>query len=82
MALATSLALALALSEGLFLAPGTTQTGAPLRSISTQERLGTLPSRAEAALPDGRWMSVVMFFTDGAGASGPLSADAERDHLK
>jgi hypothetical protein len=68
MALAASLALMVGLSAGMFLAPGAPETGAPLLSAAVQERLNTLPSGAEVALPDGRRLSVVASFTDGAGA--------------
>lgn len=68
MALAASLALAVGVSAGMFLAPGAPETGAPLLSAAVQERLNTLPSGAGAALPDGRRIDVVASFTDGAGA--------------
>jgi hypothetical protein len=68
MALAASLALVVGLSAGMFLAPGTPETGAPLLSAAVQERLNTLPSGAGITLADGRRMNVVASFTDGAGA--------------
>jgi hypothetical protein len=67
-ALAASLALAVGLSAGLLLAPGGSETGVPMLSAAVQEQLGTLPSGAEAGLPDGRRVSVVASFTDSAGA--------------
>lgn len=67
-AVAASLALAVGLSAGLFLAPGAPETGAGVLSAAVQERLGTLPSGAQAELPDGRRVSVVASFTDSAGA--------------
>ena len=68
MAIAASLALAAGLSAGLLLAPDAPQTGATLLSAALQERLGSLPSGAQAVLPDGRRVSLVASFTDGAGA--------------
>jgi hypothetical protein len=67
-AVAASLALAIGLSAGLLLAPGAPETGVPKLSAAVQERLGSLPSGAEAELPDGRRVSVVASFTDSAGA--------------
>ncbi|MGX0879107.1 hypothetical protein ACSSV4_003815 [Roseovarius sp. MBR-154] len=67
MVLAASLALAVGLSAGLLLAPGAPETGATILSADVQEQLGTLPSGAEAGLPDGRRVSVIASFTDGAG---------------
>ena len=67
-AMAASLALAIGLSAGLVLAPGAPDMGAPVLSADVQERLGTLPSGAQAGLPDGRRVSVVASFTDSAGA--------------
>jgi anti-sigma factor RsiW len=68
MAIAASVALAVGLSAGLFLSPDALQTGTPMLSAALQERLGTLPSGAEAALPDGRRVHVIASFQDGAGA--------------
>jgi len=68
MAIAASLALAVGLSAGLLLAPGAPETGAPLLSAAMQDHLGTLPSGAEADLPDGRHMNLIASFTNGAGA--------------
>ncbi|MET4103889.1 hypothetical protein ABIE58_003337 [Roseovarius sp. MBR-78] len=68
MAIAASLALAVGLSAGLLLAPGTPETGTPLLNAAMQEQLGTLPSGAETELPDGRRINVVASFTDGAGS--------------
>lgn len=68
MAVAASLALAVGLSAGLLLAPRAPETGPTRLSTALQEQLGTLPSGADAALPDGRRVSVVASFTDGAGA--------------
>lgn len=68
MAIAASLALAVGLSAGLLLAPGASETGAQLLNAAMQEQLGTLPSGAEAELPDGRRINVVASFTDGAGS--------------
>lgn len=68
MALAASLALAVGLSAGRLLAPGGSETGAPMLSAAVQQQLGTLPSGAEAALPNGQRLTVVASFTDGAGA--------------
>jgi hypothetical protein len=68
MALAASLALAVGLSAGVLLAPGAPTTATPVLSAAVQAQLGTLPSGAEAALPDGRRVVVVASFTDGAGA--------------
>lgn len=67
MAIAASLALAIGLSAGLLLGPDASETGAQLLNAAMQEQLGTLPSGAEAELPDGRRINVVASFTDGAG---------------
>jgi hypothetical protein len=68
LALAASLAMAVGLTAGLFLAPDAPVTAGPALTADLQERLGTLPSGAEAELPDGRRMTVVASFTDGTGA--------------
>lgn len=68
LALAASLALAVGLAAGLFLAPDAPGAAGPALTADLQERLGTLPSGAEAELPDGRRMTVVASFTDGSGA--------------
>ncbi|MAU53161.1 MAG: hypothetical protein CMN17_12500 [Roseovarius sp.] len=67
-AVAASLALAVGLSAGLFLAPRAPETDPTRLSAALEEQLGTLPSGADAALPDGRRVSVIASFTDGAGA--------------
>lgn len=67
-AMAAMLALAAGLSAGLFLAPGGQDTGAPVVSAAVQQQLGTLPSGAQAELPDGRRVSIIASFTDSAGA--------------
>lgn len=68
MAIAAGLALAVGLSSGLMLAPDAPQTGATMLSAALQEQLGTLPSGAKTALPDGQQVSVIASFTDSAGA--------------
>jgi hypothetical protein len=68
MTMAASLALAVGLSAGLFLAPDTPETSTTVLSVAIQERLGMLPSGVEAQLPDGRLFIAVASFTDSAGA--------------
>lgn len=68
MAMAASLALAVGLSAGLFLAPDAPKPDGPTLTADMRERLGSLPSGAQAELSDGRQMTVVASFTDGAGA--------------
>lgn len=68
MALAASLALAVGLSAGLWLAPEGPAPSGPLLSAEMRDRLGTLPSGAEADLGDGGRVTVVASFTDAAGA--------------
>jgi len=71
MAMAASLALVVGLSVGLVLArnsPDTPETGIPVVTADLQDQLGTLPSGTQSVLPDGRQVSMVSSFTDGAGA--------------
>ena len=67
-ALAASLALAVGLSTGLVLAPDAPAPDGPALTADLRDRLGTLPSGAQADLADGRRVTVVASFTDGAGA--------------
>ena len=68
MALAASLALAVGLSTGLVLAPDAPVPDGPALTADLRDRLGRLPSGAQADLADGRRVTVVASFTDGAGA--------------
>ena len=68
MALAASLALAVGLSAGAVFMSDAPQTGPLDLTTELQTQLGTLPSGRQAALPDGREVSIIASFTDGAGA--------------
>ncbi|MEI4232765.1 hypothetical protein [Roseovarius sp. D22-M7] len=68
MALAASLALAVGLSAGAVFMSGAPQTGPLDLTAELKAQLGTLPSGRQTALPDGREVSIVASFTDGAGA--------------
>ena len=67
-ALAASLALAVGLSTGLVLAPDAPAPDGPILTVDLRDRLGRMPSGAQADLADGRRVTVVASFTDGAGA--------------
>jgi hypothetical protein len=68
LALAASLALAVGLSAGAIFMSGAPQTGPLDMTAELKAQLGTLPSGMQAALPDGREVSIIASFTDGAAA--------------
>ena len=67
-AMAASVALAMGLSAGLFLSPEAPKPDGVVLTADLRDRLGTLPSGAQAQLSDGRSVSIVASFMDGAGA--------------
>jgi anti-sigma factor RsiW len=68
MALAASLALAVGLGAGWLIAPGAPAPEGPVLTADLRDRLGTLPSGAEAGLAGGGRLTMVASFTDGTGA--------------
>lgn len=68
MALAASLALAVGLAAGAVFMSGAPNTSPLGLTPELTAQLGTLPSGMQAALPDGREVSIIASFTDGAGA--------------
>jgi hypothetical protein len=67
-ALAASLALAVGVSTGVLLAPDAPVRDATALTADLRDRLGRLPSGSQADLSNGRRVTVVASFTDGAGA--------------
>ena len=68
MALAASLALAVGLGTGWLIAPDAAAPEGPVLTAELRDRLGTLPSGAEAGLAEGGRLAIVASFTDGSGA--------------
>lgn len=68
MALAASLALAVGLGAGWLIAPDAPAPEGPILTADLRDRLGTLPSGAQAGLAGGGQLTIVASFTDGTGA--------------